>query len=409
MSLFIARQPIFTAQMKLVAYELLFRDGNSNTNAFPPDMDSDVATSKLISGLEFNKGITSFTDGKLAYINFTETAIINGQPLLFEPQHIVIEVLESARPTKSLLRAIKDLHEKGYVIALDDYVDQPVWRHFFAYVSVIKMDLLNTDITALQDFQQTLNSQYPHIELLAEKVETHGAYHHVKSLGFNYFQGYFFSHPEIIESRVLSLSQNTITHLLATLLNEHAVVDDILTIIQTDSTLSYKLLRYAQSPLFKRKQDITSIKQAVVILGIQELKRFASLLFASEMTKDKHAELNKLALCRAKFCELIDLTTKHPELPGDAFLSGLLSLMDAMLDAELTPLIEQVPVNGEVKEAICHGRGKLGQYLALAKHYETPNVATAEGIITELGLSSEHVNSLYLAALSWSNESAKGI
>lgn len=403
MSLFVARQPIFDGSMNVVAYELLFRDSASGSNSFPSDMDGDIATTKLISGLQFNNGLASLTDNKLAFINFTHKAIIEGKAFLFSPEQIVVEILETARPTKRLLESIKHLYEKGYTIALDDYVDDKAWHHFFPFVKIIKLDMLQSGPEQLSTLQRLL-VKYPHIQLLAEKVEEHSQYQSLREKGVQLFQGYFFSHPVVIESRTLSVSQTTITRLITMLMQQNTELEDIQELIESDSGLSYKLLRYVQSPLFKRRGDIQSIKQATVALGIAELKRFSSLLFTNEMGKEKHSELNKLALYRAKFCELIDQQLGNKSPTGFAFMTGLLSLMDAMLDGELIQLIAQIPIHQDVKEAICSHKGRLGAYLSIAKHYENNSTQATDDLLERLSISDDRLNELYIASLQWAVE-----
>ena len=281
---------------------------------------------------------------KLGFDNFTEDSIINGQPLLFDAKHMVVEILETATPNKMLLEAVKDLFNKGYQIALDDYVDSEQWHAFFPYIKLIKVDLLHTSDEQVEAIFNGVKKAYPEIKLLAEKVESYRDFEKVRTMGFDLFQGYFFSRPQVIRSRTLSVEQTTITTLVTSLLDDEVDITEVVKIIEREPSLSYKLLRYAQSPLFKRQMEVSSIKQAITNLGMHELKRFSSLLFANEMTKGKHKELNKQALCRAKFCELLENHLGSAKESNYAFLTGLFSLMDAMLDAEIENLLMQISV-----------------------------------------------------------------
>jgi EAL and modified HD-GYP domain-containing signal transduction protein len=144
----VARQPILDRAKKLFAYELLLRD--SLDNIFPKNIKEDVATAKIIEGLEFNLGLESLTQGCLAFINFTHDSLINGYPLLLDKEKIVVEILETAKPGKKLLAACIDLKDKGYTIALDDYEHDSTWKHFFPYVDIIKLDYSLTSEQQLQ-------------------------------------------------------------------------------------------------------------------------------------------------------------------------------------------------------------------------------------------------------------------
>ena len=183
MYFYAARQPILDRNKELIGYELLFRDGVDNVF---PNIDGDEATSRLIEGSQFNFGLEDLTDNKPAYINFTLDTLLKGYPTLLNKDGVVIEILETVQPGKRLLAIVKDLKEKGYTLALDDYAHQPVWRHFYPFIDIIKIDFLKCDIEIVKALIEDLKP-YPHIKLLAEKVETYELYNQAFELGFEYF------------------------------------------------------------------------------------------------------------------------------------------------------------------------------------------------------------------------------
>ncbi len=265
MYFYAARQPILDRDKKLIGYELLFRDGVNNVF---PDIDGDEATTRLIEGSQFNFGLEDLTDNKPAYINFTLETLLKGYPTLLSKDAVVVEILETVQPGKRLLAIVKDLKEKGYTLALDDYIHQPVWRHFYPFIDIIKIDFLTCNIETIKTIIDDLKP-YPHLKLLAEKVETHEVYNQALELGFDYFQGFFFSKPEMIQSKALPPSGMT----LAELLYETSTLDmdlkKITDIFERDVNLSYKLLRYSNSAAFARRAKISTIKQALITLGAQ--------------------------------------------------------------------------------------------------------------------------------------------
>ena len=180
MYFYAARQPILDRNKELIGYELLFRDGVDNVF---PNIDGDEATSRLIEGSQFNFGLEDLTDNKPAYINFTLDTLLKGYPTLLNKDGVVIEILETVQPGKRLLAIVKDLKEKGYTLALDDYAHQPVWRHFYPFIDIIKIDFLKCDIEIVKALIEDLKP-YPHIKLLAEKVETYELYNQAFELGF---------------------------------------------------------------------------------------------------------------------------------------------------------------------------------------------------------------------------------
>ncbi|TMP17134.1 EAL domain-containing protein [Pseudoalteromonas sp. S2721] len=400
MYFYAARQPILDRDKKLIGYELLFRDGVDNVF---PDIDGDEATSRLIEGSQFNFGLEDLTDNKPAYINFTLETLQKGYPLLLGKEQVVVEILETIQPGKRLLALVKDLKEKGYILALDDYIHQPVWRHFYPYIDIIKIDFLTCDVDSIKAIIEAIKP-YPHIKLLAEKVETYEKYQLALEMGFSYFQGFFFSKPEVVQSKTLPPSEMA----LAELLYETSSIDlnlrKITEVFERDVNLSYKLLRYSNSAAFKRRAEISTIKQALIVLGSEEIKRFLSLLFAAQVAADKPAELIRLSLTRARFAELLAISHGKMRDTGMAFLTGMMSLMDAILDEDMPSVMNKLPLTIEIKDALLKDEGLLATYLKLVKFYEQANWEKAKEIQQQLGLKPEEVPDAYHDALSWSND-----
>ena len=400
MYFYAARQPILDKEKKLVGYELLFRDGVDNVF---PDIDGDEATSRLIEGSQFNFGLEDLTDNKPAYINFTLDTLQKGYPLLLGKEQVVVEILETIQPGKRLLALVKDLKERGYTLALDDYIHQPVWRHFYPYIDMIKIDFLTTDKESIEAVIEAIKP-HPHIKLLAEKVETYEKYQLALEMGFSYFQGFFFSKPEMVQSKTLPPSEMALAELLYETSSMDLNLKKITEVFERDVNLSYKLLRYSNSAAFKRRAEISTIKQALIVLGSEEIKRFLSLLFAAQVAADKPAELIRLSLTRARFAELLAISHGKLRDTGMAFLTGMMSLMDAILDEDMPSVMGKLPLTNEIKGALLHGEGLLATYLSLVKFYEQADWDNAKEIQQQLGLKPEEVPDAYHDALSWSNE-----
>ena len=241
MYFYAARQPILDVDKNLYAYELLFRDGVDNVF---PDIDGDLATSRIVEGAQINFGLEDLTDGKPAFINFTLDTIVKKYPTMMSPKSMVVEILETVQPGKRLLAEVQKLKEQGYTLALDDYEHKPVWKHFFPYIDLIKIDMRDLDKDKIESIVKEL-SAYPKIDLLAEKVETLEEFEWCKSLGFKYFQGFFFSKPEMVKTKNLSPAQMTLAELLYETSNEDVNLPKLTQIFERDINLSYKLLRYA--------------------------------------------------------------------------------------------------------------------------------------------------------------------
>ncbi len=403
MNFYAARQPILDKSKNLFAYELLFRD--SIDNVFP-DIDGDEATSKMVEASQFNMGVSEFTGSKTAFINFTLETLEKGYPEMLAPDEVVVEILETVKPGKKLLALCKDLHAKGYTLALDDYEHQNVWAHFYPYIKIIKIDIQDS---SLDDIKQILTAtkNYPHIKMLAEKVETYEEYNAMLNLGFDYFQGYFFAKPEMVKTKSLSPSQMAMAELLYETSKTELDLNNITGVFERDVSLSYKLLRYANSAIFKRRSEISTIKQALVILGSGELKRFIGLMFAVTANPDKPSELINLAMTRAKFCELVaqDIPTQLDI--SIAFLTGLLSMIDAILDEEMASILEKLPLSQDIKEPLLTHKGVMAALIKLVEFIEKAEWDKTSIVMEKLKLNKDKVVEHYNIALAWSDEQSQ--
>ena len=404
MYFYAARQPILDRNKELFAYELLFRDGLEN--AFP-DVDGDEATSRMVEGSQFSFGLDDFLGDKPGFINFTLDTLQKKYASMLPKDQVVIEILETIQPGKRLLAECQQLKEQGYVLALDDYIHQNVWRHFYPYIDIIKIDFRSTTTDTINEIKRVL-TEFPHIKLLAEKVETNEEFQLAMDMGFSYFQGYFFSKPEMMQSKALAPAQMTLAELLYETSKSDMDLNKITQVFQRDVHLSYKLLRYSNSSIFKRRAEIETIKQALVVLGQAELKKFLSLLFTSQISSDKPAELMRMSMTRARFAEgLAELDGKVDT--AKAFLTGLMSLMDAILDEPIESVMNKLPLAKEIKEALIEKKGVLADYIQLIQQYETAQWQNANKAIDMLQLPQDKVPDSYHIAVQWANEQMKAL
>ncbi|MCM2680661.1 EAL and HDOD domain-containing protein [Echinimonas agarilytica] len=396
MFIYVARQPIIDRDKNLLGYELLFRD--SLKNAFP-NINSHEATSKLVTGSHLHLGLESLTGPYPAFINFPELSLLIKVPELLPKDQVVIELLEEIEPSSELVETCRQLKSKGYRIALDDFAYKPEWRQVLPYVDIIKVDIRISSAKEIFEIKK-LKLEYD-IELLAEKVETHEEYQKMYDMGFKYFQGYFFSRPEVIQKRSINPSQLNLLELLSKLAQPDCDFDELHEIIQRDVSLTYKLLRFVNSSFFNFQKEITSIKQALVYLGEAEIRKFLALIAAAKLGENKPEELIKLAITRARFSELVALKIDQKDAP-QAFLTGLLSLIGAILDEPLDEVMEKLPLSGVIKKAVVHGDGTLGQYLSIAQQYERAEWSDIAASSRALGIEQDVLPESYLSATDWS-------
>lgn len=404
MYFYAARQPILDRNKELYAYELLFRDGLEN--AFP-DIDGDEATSRMVEGSQLSFGLDDFLGDKPGFINFTLDTLQKKYPSMLPKEQVVVEILETVQPGKRLLAECQQLKQQGYMLALDDYIHQPVWRHFYPFIDIIKIDFRSTSTDTIEEIKTAI-AAFPQIKLLAEKVETNEEFQLALDMGFSYFQGYFFSKPEMMQSKALSPAQMTLAELLYETSKSDLDLGKITDVFQRDVHLSYKLLRYSNSAIFKRRAEIETIKQALVVLGQTELKKFLSLLFTAQISSDKPAELMRMSMTRARFAE--GLAQLHGKVDtAKAFLTGLMSLMDAILDEPIDSVMSKLPLAKEIKDALVEKKGVLADYIQLIQFYETANWQEANKAIQLIQLPAEQVPDAYHTAIQWANEQMKAL
>ncbi|MCD4676656.1 MAG: EAL domain-containing protein [Desulfobacula sp.] len=348
MEVFLARQPIFTPKKKLFGYELLFRLGLENSF---PDIDGDIATSKVLENTFFSFELKEVLGNKPGLINFTKKLILQQTPLLFPPQHIIIEVLENIEPDKEVIAALELFKKKGFNIALDDFIYHEKYVPMMEVSKIIKFDLIATPLESLTDIVQDIQSNYD-ITLLAEKVETYEEFELAKKMGFSLFQGYFFSKPEILSTKDISPSHITKLKLINEVGKKDFDLIKIEELIKNDVSVSFKLLKFLNAAYFNRPTPIITIKDAITYLGTVELKKFINIVALSDLGENKPDELIKISVLRAKMCEQCGTILKSHFTTEELFTLGLFSYIDAILDSKMTNILENISFSDKMTNAL---------------------------------------------------------
>lgn len=398
MKAYVARQPIFNKSRNIFGYELLFRDG---TAAFMPDIDGDVATNTVLSNSLFSIGLDSLLGGKKAFVNFTQNLLTNKLPLLLPKETMVIEILEDIDPTPELIEACREMSEKGYTLALDDFTYSDELRPLITLADIIKFDFRLTSLDKIQSYIKLMPPKNGRL-LLAEKVETYDEFKNAVDMGFEYFQGYFFCKPELIKGKKIADSQFSLLRIMAEVNKADFDFDSIETLIAPDIGLSYKLLRYINSAYFAKANAIESIKQALVYMGESEIRRFISLVAMDGLATGKPDELVRTACIRGKFCELMSTESPLGASPNELFTLGMFSLIDAIVDQAMDQVMEELPLSNRIKRALTKRQGDLAVFLALVETYEKGDWAHVAQLSNILKIGENHLPGLYLEACHWS-------
>jgi EAL and modified HD-GYP domain-containing signal transduction protein len=348
MDIFVARQPVFTVKKKVFGYELLFR--SSLENIFP-DIDGNRATSTVLSNTFFSFGLDEILAGKPGLINFTRDLLVQKTPLLFPKDHIIIEVLEDIAPEPEVIEALKEFRQKGYKIALDDFVYAPKFDAMISLCTMIKFDLMATPLDTLEPIISDIRARHP-LTLLAEKVETHEEFELAKEMGFGLFQGYFFAKPEILSEKDISSGQITKLKLISEVSQKNLNLEKIEDLIKKDLSVSFKLLKFINSAYFKRPIAIDTIKDAMTFIGMDELKQFIHVVVVSDLAESKPNELIRSSMIRARMCEQCGGVLKTHFTSEELFTIGLFSAMNAILDRPMEKILAHIAFSDKIKDAL---------------------------------------------------------
>ncbi|MDR1588686.1 MAG: HDOD domain-containing protein [Oscillospiraceae bacterium] len=400
MSAYVARQPIFNGNLEIYGYELLFRD-EAESNQFT-DVGGDAASSETIVNSFHDIGIERITDGKRAFVNFTEKLLLDKVATILPSKILVIEVLETILPTKEILAVCSELRTMGYLIALDDFILSPEYMPFIEVADIIKVDFMSSPMDEIEAFAKSIKTRP--IRLLAEKIETYEIFEAAKRMGFRLFQGYFFSKPVIMKSRgVLGPLKVNCMRLIHLSIQPDVNFSKIADIIKQDTALSFLLLRVVNSAFFGMRYKIKGIRQALAILGMTELKKWITIISMTRLKDNRPGELITIALIRARFLELAAPLAGIKSDAENLFMIGLMSLMDAIMDMPLADILQETSVSDEISETLLTRTGKRGDMLSMIIAYEYSEWDTAQELAGKCSLTMSKVSTLYIDSIEWAH------
>jgi len=390
--IFIARQPIFDTGAEVFAYELLYRSGQTNAAGV---IDGNAASSQVILNAFVDMDIEEITESRPAFVNLTLDFLYGKLPLPLPPDSLVLEVLEDIEVTDELVEALRGFSDDGYTIALDDYAFDGDRSELLDCVDIVKLEFPAFEPDALREEVARLR-QY-NVKLLAEKVETHDDYELCRELGFDYFQGYYFSKPKMMSGQSIKPNRLPVLRALAILQDPDCDIDELEQLISNDVSMSYKILRIINSALYSIPRTIDSVKQAITALGLKAIREWMVIITLTDVD-DKPRELVNLCLQRARMMQL--LAEEGSLNPDVSFTTGLFSAIDALMDQKMEDVLRELPLADEVSAALLRQAGDLGQLLNSVVSYERGDWAALDCTAEEL----EMLHTSYHASIQWSHE-----
>lgn len=357
----IARQPIFDLEGRLFGYELLYRRGTAAESG-----DGDEMTARVLVGALAATDLDLLASGRPVFINATRALLMGDLLTMLAPDRVILEILEDVEPDAALLSRLAELRGRGYRFALDDVLDLEARRPFLEHVDIIKVDVAAMGPDRLAEQVDALHATGK--SLLAEKVETPEQHARLYAMGFQLFQGYFFARPEQAGPAGLPANRLVVMQLLARVSDPAISLGELAGLIRTDVALSVSVLRWANSPLSGLRSRVDSIERAVVVLGLETARNLVCLLALAQLDSTS-PELLKLLLVRARLCELLARAGGRDNA-ATHFMVGLLSGLDAIVNRPMARVIEGMPVDDTVAQALLGREGPLGGALAAVEQLE---------------------------------------
>lgn len=392
LDLLLARQPVFNKSQDVVAYLLLYRNDDEQA---PKTINDHLATSSVI----LNTYASICEEGEVrslpCYIKLTDKTLMADNFPDLPKESFIIEILGHSKITPEFVQRVQELNQQGYRLALSDYRPHPKYEPLLNLVHILKIDIQKTGIEQLPEVVKDLRPY--HLELLADKVETQNEFRKCHELGFALFQGYFLSKPEPVKGKKLGSSKVLLLQMMVELQSPTATAQSVEQLVVNDPLLTYRILRVVNSAAFSIQREIESLSHAISLLGFEQIRKWVSLFLVTD-TQEKPEELTRSMLVRGRMCELLAEMLGRDQ-PINNFITGLFSKLDVLLDMEMPELLEQVPLQAEVKAALLTNEGQLGQILDQVCHYERGDFEDMD-----LLLDQHFYEAAYRHSLSWSQQ-----
>ncbi|WP_203901121.1 EAL and HDOD domain-containing protein [Virgisporangium aliadipatigenens] len=387
----VGRQPVYDRVGDVVGYELLFR---GNADALTATSRNAFATSQVIVTAFTEFGLDQLVGDRPCFVNLTREFLVGELPVPFDYGQTVLEVLESVPIDDEVVAGVERLIDSGYTIALDDFEWSAQSARLMPMATYVKIDMLETDAAEIASTVKRCR-EYPNIELVAERLETEERLGLAFELGFDLFQGHILGRPHVISSRGLSPSRLKRLELLTTLTSDDADIKDVVEIVTADAALSFRVLRATNNAASGMTNRVSSIQQAVVLLGMRRIREWVALMLISDVCEASEDQLSN-TMIRARLCQTV---AEHLGLSGaSGFTVGLLSGVAELVGEPLAEIADRLPLTEEVALALQTGGGRLGEVLQTVRAYERVDLHT----LGRASIDSMELATAYLAALGWS-------
>jgi EAL and modified HD-GYP domain-containing signal transduction protein len=397
-SLHVARQPILDERGRVFGYELLYRHAPGDTTC---TADGDLASARVLTGAVLDIGLETLTCGRQAFLNVTRPLLLGQIDTLLPPDGVVLELLESVEIDQEVIDVCRDLQSRGYRLALDDFVPGSDAETLLPHVAFVKVDVLTTPPDAVRTLAARLTDAG--VRLLAEKVESRDVFECTRSAGYSLFQGFYFCRPVIQSGAALPSQQLAYLRLLAALSKPDLKTAEVERLVKQDVSLSLRVLRSVNSAAYAIRTEIRSIGQALLLLGIDPIRKWTTVWCLAGLSAGATPELATLALLRARACELVGNDMSSDE-SSELFLVGLFSLLDVMVSRGMAEAIEGLPLSAAASAALQGETNALRSVLDAVMAYERGEWEQSASLAASCGLKPSALPDAYTGALRWAQD-----
>lgn len=396
-AVYLARQPILDARGSVFGFELLYRADAEAVECLSPD---DQATARVLIDALLSLGFDNLTDGRPAFINFTRSTLLSDVAMQVPPSQLAVEVIETVDIDADVVNACRRLHQRGYLVGLDDFVPGSPAEELLPFVSFIKMDVLQSSPEVLAEMANRFRPRG--IRMIAEKVETREMQQEVRGLGYQLFQGYYFCRPSGVSATPVSPQQQTYLRLLGALSREDLTVTELEDLVKSDVSLALRVLRAVNSPALGLCREITSLRQALVLLGRERIRQWASVWTLAGLSSNLDEQILSTALIRARCCEAVGTQLVGAQASGEYFLLGLCSLLDAVLRRPIADVLNGVPLPGPIRDALLGTTNQPRLVLDAVTAYARGDWNSTTLLARKANVSLSVLGRAYADALRWS-------
>jgi len=388
---FVGRQPIYSDGIKVFGYELFSKNSELNKAAFA---NGDTVTAEALLHEFVDVGLARVAGPHPAFVSVTRDFILNDYPWVLPKDDVVLQIKGTAGPDPRLEKALLNLYRAGYSIALEDAPDASEMRPIAEMADIIKVNVQKTNRDGLAWRKDALRSL--DVKLVAEGVESYEDYQCSKSLGFDYFEGYFFCNPKGEGNNSLPTNRLSILHLLSTLQNPDVTLSELERAVGQDVAMSHRILRYLNSGMSPLPRTVDSIRHAISLVGTSLIRQWASVLWLNSI-EEKPRELMVMSMIRAEACRQLGMQLRCAN-PDQFFTVGLFSLMDALMDRPMEVILKDLALNDTIQDVLVNRSGVMGAALNCIQAYERCD--WAHTVCT--GLDEKTIRDAYLSGVDWS-------